>query len=247
MILTETYERQKLYAFAADFLADRGAKNVLDIACGDGEGSSTLFQKVPSIVGVDIEGALIRSAEEKFSREGLVFRVGDARKTDFPDAHFDGIVSSHTLEHFGMEDQILFLREMRRIVKPEGVVIISTPDRIVWHFQGIAGTQKDHIRELSRREAEALFRETGFAVQRVFGQELLRHGGLQLRQFLNFVKKVDVLKIRRLFSDRVIARIDEGTQPVVLTGEVKELRPGDLSSILVFVCSPSEAKNERFM
>lgn len=239
MIITETFERQKLYAFAASFLASRGAKNVLDMACGDGEGSSLLSKKIPSVTGVDISEELICRAQKKFSSSALVFKASDARKTDFPETYFDGIVSSHTLEHFGVEDQLLFLHELRRIIKPGGFIIISTPDKIVWSLQGIAGIQEDHIRELTRREAEALFREVGLTVQRVFGQEFLKHGALLFRRFLNLVKKLDILKIRRLLSDRVMASVDEGTQPVVLTGEVKELRPGDLSSILIFVCQKS--------
>lgn len=236
MIITETYERQKLYAFAAEFLASHGAGAVLDLACGDGEGSELLARRIPSVVGVDLDADLIRSAKQKFPRQNLIFKTGDALKTDFPDANFDGIVSSHTLEHFGAEDQLLLLRELQRITKPGGIIIISTPDRTVWRLQGIAGMQKDHIRELTRREAEALFRETGLRLDRVFGQELLRPGNLHLRRFLNFLKKMDVLRLRRILSDRMMASVDEGTQPVILTGEVKELRPGDLSSILIFVC-----------
>ena len=236
MIITETYERQKLYAFAADFLFRHGAKLVLDIGCGDGEGSAALSKRIPSVVGVDLSADLIRSAEHKYSRAGLTFKVGDARKTDFPDAHFDGIISSHTLEHLSAEDQPALLRELRRIVRPGGSVIISTPDKTVWNLQGIAGIQEDHVCELTRREAEALFRGAGLKVENVFGQELLKQERLHLRQFLNLLKRLDIFKIRRILPRRTLASIDEGTQPVELTGEVKELRPGDLSSILIFVC-----------
>lgn len=235
MIITETFERQKLYAFVADFLGSEGAQDVLDMACGDGEGTAILSGKGLTVTGVDISKKLITRASATYG-EKAQFVVGDARRTDFPDNRFAGIVSSHTLEHFGAANQLLFLRELRRIVSPQGAIIISTPDRTVWHLQGIAGLQEDHVRELTRMEAETLFKEAGLRLERVFGQEFLKPEALRLRRFLNLIKKIDILKLRRLFPNRMIASIDEGTQPVTLTGDVKELRPGDLSSILIFVC-----------
>ena len=236
MIITETFERQKLYAFAAIFLASRGAKNVLDIACGDGEGSAILAQRIPSVSGVDISIDLINCANKNSSNSNLSFIAGDARSTGFNDSYFDGVVSCHTLEHFDPPNQVLFLKELKRIAKPGAPVIIATPDKEVWKLQGIAGMQKDHIKELTRSEAEELLRKSGLKIDKVFGQEILKSAGLSFRSFFNFLKRIDVFKLRRLFSDKLIANVDESTQPVALTGEVVPLEGGDRASINIFVC-----------
>ncbi len=236
MILTETFERQKLYAFAAEFLRSKGAKMVLDMACGEGVGSFILSKKISSVRGVDISRDLINSAKSKFSVSNVEFSTGDARKTEFGDSSFDGVVSCHTLEHFNSPDQILFLRELKRITKPGGSIIIATPDKDVWRLQGIAGMQEDHIKELTRSEAEDLLGKIGLKIAGVFGQEILKSKGIFLRKALNLIKRMDIFKIRRLISDNLIASVDEGTQPVKLTGEVVPLRAAEKASIIIFIC-----------
>ena len=72
-------------------------KTVLDIACGDGYGSSILAKVAADVHGVDIDEASIESAELRYPT--VNFRVGDAAKLPFSDGQFDVAVSFETLEH----------------------------------------------------------------------------------------------------------------------------------------------------
>ncbi len=237
MALNETREREKLYLLAANILKQRRIKSVLDAACGNGTGTGVLAKVLSlQIVGLDLDQELIGEANTFNSADNVKFIIGDARKTRFGAAFFDAIVSFHTIEHFGDDDQRVFLAEMKRILKNNGLLLLATPDRDVWSLQGIAGLQEDHIKELNRPETEALLAACGWKIMATYGQFILKQGRFPLRHFLNFLKKLDTLKLRRLLGKNTIDDLDKKTQPVVLDDRVLPLGLDDKASVSVFVC-----------
>jgi len=101
-----------------------GNSLVLDIACGTGYGLAILRTQARSVVGVDVDVETVRKARR--SSEGLEFVAGDGCILPFVDESFEAITSFETLEH--LENRTQFLSELRRVLKPEGVCIISTPN-----------------------------------------------------------------------------------------------------------------------
>jgi len=142
--------------------------DVLDVACGEGYGSALLAQVARAVVGVDIDAAVIAAARSEFPRPNLTFEVGDAGALPLPDAAFDVVVSFETLEH--LRDQEQFLSEIRRVLRPGGLLILSTPDREIYSGPGMT-PNPFHVRELNRAEFEDLLRRhfahVAFASQRV--------------------------------------------------------------------------------
>lgn len=113
------------YDFAKDFVC---GKKVLDIACGTGYGTDTLVMAgAAEVVGVDSCKDSIFEAKEKYIRNNLFFNVGSAEKLNFPDNYFDVVVSFETIEHIEFPDD--FLQEAKRVLKPGGILILSTPNR----------------------------------------------------------------------------------------------------------------------
>ncbi|MDI6895497.1 MAG: class I SAM-dependent methyltransferase [Bacillota bacterium] len=101
--------------------------------CGCGPGSITLgFAEVlasGSVVGVDLEPRQIERARALAAQRGAAnveFRVGDIYELAFPDASFDAAFAHNVLEH--LSDPLRALREMRRVLRPGGVVAIRDPD-----------------------------------------------------------------------------------------------------------------------
>ncbi|GEM_PF-2211826 len=231
-------ERKNLYAFAIRCAKESGARNILDVACGDGEGAHLLAFALPAaeVVGFDIDSTLIQQATAKFQKPNLRYRHGDARRASFSGGEFDYIVSFHTVEHFSAADQKLFLQELKRILAAGGELCMATPDRDVWTIQGIAGAQPDHIRELSQKEFAVLVEENGFIVKGSYGQNVLKGGTFLVRRFLNVIKKMDILSLRRLLGRNAIDRIDEKTQPVHADTDVAPLQKGEKASVTVLVC-----------
>jgi ubiquinone/menaquinone biosynthesis C-methylase UbiE len=113
------------YEFAANYVKD---KKVLDIACGTGFGSKILQEKgATGVFGVDLSKEAIGFANEKYGGNRLEFMIGDILKIDFPDDLFDVIVSFETIEHVKQHEKVLW--ELRRVLKPSGLLIISSPNR----------------------------------------------------------------------------------------------------------------------
>lgn len=153
------------YLFAAGLCA---GKDVLDIACGEGYGSAMLARVAASVAGVDIDEPTIEKAREAYPAENLGFERGTCEAIPYKRDSFDVVVSFETIEH--IEEQASFLREVRRVLRPGGVLICSTPDKGVYK----AGQEPNpyHKRELTREEFELLL-SSKFENVRMSGQRLV--------------------------------------------------------------------------
>jgi ubiquinone/menaquinone biosynthesis C-methylase UbiE len=92
----------------------------LDVGCGQGD---FCFLDPKKIIGIDMNTASL----EKAKRIGCNVRFGDARKIPFAKLFFDGIFCAHIIEHFTVPDALKMLKEVHRVLKPGGILIIQTP------------------------------------------------------------------------------------------------------------------------
>ena len=146
-VQVEHYHR---YLFARSLAS---GLDVLDVASGEGYGSALLAQVARSVVGVEHSQPTVLGARANFPRANLCFIQGDARALPFADASFGAVVSFETIEHFDRQDA--FVREVRRVLRPDGRFIVSTPDRDVYSHPG-AVVNPYHIYELSQDQFVAL-------------------------------------------------------------------------------------------
>jgi 2-polyprenyl-3-methyl-5-hydroxy-6-metoxy-1,4-benzoquinol methylase len=118
------------YALAAQFV--RPGDTVLDCASGLGSGTAILasLSMGATLIGVDADSASVEYARMHYSREGVSYRTGDAsRLQDIPDSSIDIVVSFETLPH--VRDWESAVKEFHRVLKPDGRLIVSVPDRWV--------------------------------------------------------------------------------------------------------------------
>ena len=161
------------YLFAAPLCAGR---RVLDIASGEGYGTAMLAQVAADVLGVDIDPESVEHANRVYGREGLRFEVGSCEQIPAKRDAFDVVVSFETIEH--IEDHARFLREIRRVLRPGGILICSTPDKSVY----LAGQDKNpyHKKELTGAEFEELlgakFEHTAFFGQRLVSGSVIARG-----------------------------------------------------------------------
>ena len=99
----------------------------LDVGCGEGE----FLKKDPSNrVGVDIDEDLVRRCVEK----GLMAHCMSATDLGFPSQCFDAVHAAELIEHLDPATAVRFLAESARVLKPGGVVYITTPgEQYVWN------------------------------------------------------------------------------------------------------------------
>lgn len=110
------------YEFARRHLSE--GMSVLDIACGAGYGSAMMQGLGCEVTGGDYDEDVLKEAEKSWP--GVRFVKMDAFALPFPDERFDAVVSFETIEH--VVDGERFLAEMKRVLKPGGVFICSTPN-----------------------------------------------------------------------------------------------------------------------
>jgi SAM-dependent methyltransferase len=143
-------------------------KSVLDIACGEGYGSSLLAAAGATVTGVDISEEVIAHARARYPREGLSFLVGDCAAMPIADRSVDVVVSFETIEHHDQHDAMM--REIKRVLRPDGCLLISTPDRLHYSIEP-GSTNPFHVKELLEEEFKSLIR-THFRKAAFFGQRI---------------------------------------------------------------------------
>ncbi|HLR14711.1 MAG TPA: class I SAM-dependent methyltransferase [Bacillota bacterium] len=97
--------------------------NVIDIGCGDGYGTHLLKENGYDVLGVDLSEEMIALAREKKIHEDIPFQQGDICSLPFQDNAFDGALIVNVIEW--TEQPLQALHELRRILKPGGVICIG--------------------------------------------------------------------------------------------------------------------------
>lgn len=138
-----TIEHLHRYALAREISRD---KIVLDIACGEGYGSFLLSQVADYVYGVDIDTATVTHANSKYGKfkNNLCFKTGSTSSIPLPDNSVDMVASFETIEHHDEHEQMM--REIKRVLKPSGKLIISSPDKD--RYRKLDPHNPFHIKEL---------------------------------------------------------------------------------------------------
>lgn len=113
--------------------AKKSHASVVDIGCGTGRSISYVKTKLNrsgwKFFGIDYSPACIKHARRQYGELGVNFSQHDGKWLPFPDKCFEYVVSSHVMEHIPAKDQLTFLQEIRRVLKPGGVAVIGEPNR----------------------------------------------------------------------------------------------------------------------
>ena len=132
-------------------------KNVVDAACGEGYGSSFIAEKAACVIGIDISHEAIENAKGKYQKENLHYYEASVERIPVEDNWADVFVSYETIEHVTEDIQRKFLKEIRRILKKDGILIMSSPDKR--NYSDIPQFHNEfHVHELYFEEFDALLK-----------------------------------------------------------------------------------------
>ncbi len=142
---------------------------VLDAGCGMGYGTALLGSSTCGAVGVDYDAPSILAARRDYSTSATRFLNADVCALPFPNHTFTSSVSFEVIEHLDHPERLV--RQLSRVTKPDGLVIISTPNKQIYDvLRGDAGPNPYHVHEFNLSEfLEILCRH--FAHVRMFGQD----------------------------------------------------------------------------
>ncbi len=114
-----------------------GGMMVLDLGCGVGAGTQLLAGRGGRTIGVDLDIRTLRRASEDYGQDVLGFTAANALRLPFGEATFDGVVCFELLEHLPEPD--LLMKEICRVLKPGGKLLLSTPNRLTESSLGLPG------------------------------------------------------------------------------------------------------------
>jgi dolichol-phosphate mannosyltransferase len=153
----------------------RGHERILDAGCG----SSVIIQSLNNAVGMDFLFPKVRFLR----RYAIPVTQGSSFALPFKDHSFDCLISSEVIEHIAFDD-VLFT-EMRRVLKPDGTLILGTPDyatlgwRIIEPIYGFlipGGYHDEHITHYTQATLTDILQRHGFAIEEtayVGGSEMI--------------------------------------------------------------------------
>lgn len=144
------------YMFATQFTK---SKTVLDAGCGTGYGTFLILANgAKKVVGVDIEKKAIEYCKSNYNEKNLEFVCDDCTKLNVDDSSFDIVVSFEVIEHLLSAES--FLSEVKRILKKNGVFIVSTPNKITY-----PSGNPFHVTEYDKEEFLVLLKKYFLNVQ----------------------------------------------------------------------------------
>ncbi len=127
-------------------------KIVLDIASGSGYGTKILAESAKFVYGVDVNEVAINYSRKNYGGKNIEYLVGDGESIPLDDNSVDVVVTFETIEH--IKDYRKFLDEVNRVLKTDGLLVISTPNDVEFaegnHF---------HLHEFKYDELVTLLRK----------------------------------------------------------------------------------------
>ena len=149
----------------------RPGERVLDVGCGDGRFAAELVRTGAQVVGVDVAARALRRAERTAQANAADLRlVSPEEPLPLPDAGFDVVWAGEVIEH--VVDTAAWLSELRRVLRPGGRLLLSTPAHGRARVLALALSARafdehfdpraDHLRFYSRRTLTRLLDDFGF-------------------------------------------------------------------------------------
>lgn len=170
--LLQRFWHWRRFVNVGKFIGDvRG--DVLDIGSCDGYFTNVILQKSRAnhIIGIDVLHHAVAYAQKRYKKNPyLSFQYGEAHTLPFKDNTFDHVFCLEALEH--VEDPLIVLKEMRRVLKPKGKIHILIPaENMLFKVIWAAWTQYrgkiwdgSHLHQYENDEVLGYIKKAGFKV-----------------------------------------------------------------------------------
>ena len=150
-------------------------KDVLELGCNKGFGTIIYAQDARSVKAVDTSAAAIEKAGKHNARDNIEYICLDSWTLPFADNTFDLTVLFQVIEHIALDKLDIFLREIKRVTRGDGQVIVSTPNRNIRLLPFQKPWNKFHTKEYSSQDLDQLLSRyfADVKVEGLFGVEAL--------------------------------------------------------------------------
>ena len=153
----EHYVLSLILRFAYEYAKDFSRNSiVLDIGCGSGYGDDILASTASAVIALDIDKSIIKYANSKYNNEKIYFIAGDGCSLPFREKIVDLVVSFQVIEHIEPVKVLQYLKEIRRVLKNNGMCIITTPNRLLRLLPFQKPRNPEHKKEYDHKELRSL-------------------------------------------------------------------------------------------
>lgn len=207
LFMPEMYKEHELRyellaAYTSELLNDGTKKVVVDMANGRGMGTRTFNKKIGdvTVIGLEKDMDYVKKAKEidvKSKVEGQINYVNaDVLEVPLVDNCADLVSMFEILEHVPKAEQQNLLNEASRLVKDDGLVLVSVPYPYSYNEKGERmgpSSNANHLYESSFEEVELMSKEAGFEVVTRFGQSFATQNGIDIaKKWENTMKTLNV-------------------------------------------------------
>jgi SAM-dependent methyltransferase len=233
------------YLYARELARDR---EVLDAGCGEGFGTVLLAETARRVTGIDYSPAAVAAAAAAYRQPNLEFRHLDVYALPGLGLRFDVITNFQVIEH--LPEPTEFLSAVRAVLEPDGVLMLTTPNRLT-----TISENPYHLREYTADELAGLLRPlfTRVELLSMMGNATVRAFDEARARQVQRLLRLDPLGLRHRLPPRLV-RFAFGKLSVVVrrrlarhTAETRAIVPADFQVVegsradaldLVALCRP---------
>jgi SAM-dependent methyltransferase len=150
------------YRFALPLLA---GQRVLEVGCGEGYGTALLASSAAQVIGLDYDALTIAHAARRYPQARFV--RGNLAALPLPSASVDVVATLQVIEHVWNHNE--FVRECLRVLRPGGLLLVTTPNRLTFSPGLEVPVNPFHTKEFTGAELAELLTANGFDVGDVLG------------------------------------------------------------------------------
>lgn len=198
-------------------------KDVVDMGCGAGYGSHYLSRLAKTVRGVDLSGEAIAFAVRRYRAPNLGYGVGDVTRLPYEDGSFEAAISFEVIEH--LEDPEDLVREAGRVVRDDGLFVVSTPDKQTYSNDRnsvnpfhVSEMYPQEFREILERHFDhvSLYRQGGLAGSMILPEDGLKDDGRVVLETAQFSLEDPGFSLEAPATLYLIAVCTNGTPPETL-------------------------------
>lgn len=155
-----------------DFTNAKKGSKIIDIATGTGKQAFAFAKKDYNVTGIDLSEAMLKIADKKNKYRNLKFKVADATNMPFKNNSFDVSCISFALHDMPLTIEEKVLREMARVTKTNGIIVIvdyALPKNkfgrfLIYHFVKLY--ERYYYPEFIKSDLKTLLRKNGIQVKK---------------------------------------------------------------------------------
>jgi 2-polyprenyl-3-methyl-5-hydroxy-6-metoxy-1,4-benzoquinol methylase len=170
-------------------IEDIKGKKILDAGCGTGWFSKTACERGAIVTSLDVGENLLSKVKEKCNSECV---VGSVLGLPFQNNFFDILVSSEVIEH--TPNPLKAIDEFHRVLKPGGILVLTTPNRF-WYFSLLIANRfklrpyQGLENWVGYKQLQKKLTDTGFQIKEYYGIHLFPFIFLSTNSLLDFFHK----------------------------------------------------------